>query len=192
MVCDQCVLHGRITFFLSSKQSHFEIAISCFDKLCVGNSTLTLTAALCGLALCDTQSSVHYVYCNTTSYDMWMYRLSHNTTSKRKVFLGNLQLEHILFYFHNLFQLLFELEKKSSLVTHGLSTKSCMSDTDRPFLTQLTPHARDGLSVSLVQDLVERARVTKLDSYNLVLVSWPIIGWFIMCQDCVTWENFTW
>ena len=127
----QCVLHGRITIFcLPSKQSHFEIAISCFDKFCAGNSTLTLTAVLCGPALHDTQSSVHYVYGNATWYDMRMCRLSRHKTSKRKVLLGNLQLEHILFYFHNLFQLFFELEKKSSLVTRALSTKSCTRDTD--------------------------------------------------------------
>ena len=45
--------------------------------------------------------------------------------------------------FHNLFQLLFELEKKSSLVTRALSTKSCTRDTDslHPY-AQLTPRAR--------------------------------------------------
>ena len=58
------------------------------------------------------------------------YRFSRNKTGKRKVFLGNLQSEYILFYFHNLNQILFEFEKKSSLVTHALSAKSCTRDTD--------------------------------------------------------------
>ena len=114
--------HGRNTIFLSSKQNHFEIAISCFDKFCVGNATLTLTAALCGPAL--------------------RYIVRH---VKRKVFLGNLKLEYILFYFHNLNQtdLLFELEKKSSLVTCAPSTKSCTHDTDsRHSCTRLTPRVR--------------------------------------------------
>ena len=67
-VCPARPNHGF--FFKSSKQNHFEIAISCFDKFCVGNSTLTLTTALCGPALRDTQSSVRYVYRNAASYDM--------------------------------------------------------------------------------------------------------------------------
>ena len=41
------VLHGRITIlFSSSKENNFEITISCFDKFCVGNSTLTFIPAL--------------------------------------------------------------------------------------------------------------------------------------------------
>ena len=39
-------------------------------------------------------------------------------------------LQHILFHCHTLFQVLFELEKKSSLVTRALSTKSYTRDTD--------------------------------------------------------------
>ena len=67
---------------------------------------------------------------NATSYDIWKYRLSGNKTSKRKVFLGKLQLEHILVYFHNPFQLIFELEKKSNLVARAFSAKSYTRDTD--------------------------------------------------------------
>ena len=37
------------------------------------------------------------------------------------------------------------------------------------FLHSATPRARDGLSVSLVQDFAEKALVPKLDSYNLQL-----------------------
>ena len=135
---------------------------NCFNKFCVGNSrsTLTFIAALCFLALGDTQSSVRYVYGNATSYDMWMFRLSCNKTSKRKVFLGNFQLEHILVYFHNPFQLLFESENKSSSVTRSLSTKSCTHDTVFKYR----------LSVSLVQDLAEKALILKLDSYMLTHV----------------------
>ena len=46
-----------------------------------------------------------------------------------KIFLGNLQLEQILFYFHNRFQLLFELEKTSSFVTRSISAKSFTRET---------------------------------------------------------------
>ena len=62
--------------------------------------------------------------------------------------------------FSHLSQILYELEKKSSLVTRALSAKSCTRDTDTA-----TPCARDGLSVSLVQDFAEKALVPKLDSY---------------------------
>ena len=37
------------------------------------------------------------------------------------------------------------------------------------FLHSAAPRARDGLSVSLMQDFAEKALVPKLDSYNLVL-----------------------
>ena len=125
------VLHGGITIFFSlSKENNFEITISCFDKYCVGNSTLTFITALCRPAWRDTQSSVHYVYINTTLYDIWMYQLSGNKRSKRKVLLGKLQLEHILVYFHNPFQLICELAKKSNLVTHAFSVKPYTRDTD--------------------------------------------------------------
>ena len=91
------VLNGRITIFLSSKENNFEITISCFDKFCVGNSTLTFIAALCGPALPDKQSGVRYVYCNAASLDVWTYRFSRNKTSEGKVFSGNLQWD--TFYF---------------------------------------------------------------------------------------------
>ena len=117
-------------FFSSSKEYNFEITISCFDKFCMGNSTLTFIAALCRPAWRDTQSSVRYVYRNATSYDIWTYRLSGDKTRKTKVFLGKLQLEHILVYFHNPSQLIFELEDKSNLVTHAFSVKSYTRDTD--------------------------------------------------------------
>ena len=88
-------------------------------------------------SLTDTQSSVRYVYRNATPYDIRTYRLSGNKTSKRKVLklqkvesCGKLQLEHILVYFHNPFQLIFELEKKSNLVTRAFSAKSYTRDTD--------------------------------------------------------------
>ena len=48
----------------------------------------------------------------------------------------------------------YELEKKSSLVSHAFSTKSCIRDTDS--LHSCT-WRKNGLSVSLVQDLAEKA-----------------------------------
>ena len=120
------------------------------------------------LALQGTREQYTYVYRNTMSpaftwHDNQVYlRLQQSYVirhfvalaqaieigcSKSKGFLGNVQLEHILFYFHYLFQLLFELEKKSSLVTRALSAKSCTHDTDSLHsCTQLTPRAWDGLS----------------------------------------------
>ena len=92
----------------------------------------TLHLCLPQPALCGPVYVTHnqvYVKFTATLYRM-ACELSPNKTSKRKVLLGNLQLEHILFYFHSLFQLFFELEKKSSLVTRTLSTKSCTRDTD--------------------------------------------------------------
>ena len=85
----QCILHGRITIlFLSSKLNHFEIAISCFDKFCVGNSTLTLIAALCGPLKTWHTIKCSYVYSNAIWNVMWTYRRLRNKTSKRKVFLN--------------------------------------------------------------------------------------------------------
>ena len=75
-------------------------------------------------------------------------------------------LTHFIF-FPDIFQLFLELEKKSSLVTRSLSARSCTCETDSLHsCTQLMSRAWDGLSVSLVQDLVERDRVTRLDSYQ--------------------------
>ena len=70
--------------------------------------------------------------------------------------------------FSHLFQILYELEKKSSLVTRALSAKSCTRDTDSLHsCTRLVPpRARDGLSESLMQDFAEKALVPKLDSYS--------------------------
>ena len=68
-------------------------------------------------------------------------------------------MEHILVYFHNPFQLIFELEKISNLVTHAFSAKSYTRDTDSLHsCTQLR----------LMQDLAEKALVPKLDSYIFV------------------------
>ena len=123
------ILHGRITiFFSSSKENNFEITISCFDKFCGGNSTLTFIAVSSGLTWHTIKCTLRLPQCYM--YDIWTYRLSGNKTSKRKVFLGNLQLEHILVYFHNPFQLIFELEKKSNLVTRAFSARSYTRDTD--------------------------------------------------------------
>ena len=74
--------------------------------------------------------------------------ISGNKTSKRKVFLGKLQLEHILIYFHNPFQLFFELEKKSNLVTRAFSAKSYTRDTD-----SLHSCSRLDLDLRLVQEM---------------------------------------
>ena len=60
--------------------------------------------------------------------------------------------------------IVYELEKKSSLVTRAFSAKSCTRDTDS--LHSCTRRARDGLSVSRVQDFAEKALVPKLDSYR--------------------------
>ena len=51
-------------FFQSLKQNHFEIAISCFDKVYVGNSTLTLTAA-CVVLLYVTHNQVYVTFTAT-------------------------------------------------------------------------------------------------------------------------------
>ena len=60
----QSVPHGRITmgFFLSSKENNFEIAISYFDKFCVGNSILTFIVALCPPDL------LHRMTCERTNF----------------------------------------------------------------------------------------------------------------------------
>ena len=121
---------------------------------------------------------------------MWTYRLSRNNTSKRKVFLGNLQLEHILVHSHNPFQLLFELEKKSSLVIRAFSAKSYTHDTESSFLHSATPRARDGLSVSLVQDLAEKALVTKLNSYIILYCQLTLSANWINCT--VGWKSHDW
>ena len=71
--------------------------------------------------------------------------------------------------FSHLFQILYELEKKSSLVTRALSAQSCTRDADS--LHSAAPRARDGLSESLMQDLGEKALVPKLDSYISVHIS---------------------
>ena len=64
--------------------------------------------------------------------------------------------------FSHLFQILYELEKKSSLVTRALSAKSCTCDARQSsFLHSATPRARDGLSVSRVQDFAEKAPRTQ-------------------------------
>ena len=116
----------ELPFLSVQQQNWFEIAIVWFDKFCEtssnlrcevwGNSILTFT-----FTWHDNQ--VYYVYRNATTSVF-------TCCSNRKVFLGNLQLEHILFYFHNLFQLLFELRKKSSLVTRALTAKSFTRETD--------------------------------------------------------------
>ena len=69
--------------------------------------------------------------------------------------------------FSHLFQVLFELEKRSSLVTSAFSATSCTCDTaSLHSSTRLAPPSCDGLPVLLVQDLAVRAQVSKLDSYN--------------------------
>ena len=104
-------------------------------------------------------------------YDVSTCRLSRHKTSKRKVFLGSLQLEHILFYFHN-FSAIFWVRKE---IKFGYSCSLYqilhLWYRQSSFLHSATPRARDGLSVSLVQDLAEKALVPKLDSYN----RWPAI-----------------
>ena len=66
--------------------------------------------------------------------------------------------------------IVYELEKKSSLVTRAFSAKSCTRDTDSLHsLHSATPRARDGLSVSSVQDFAEKALVPKLDSYKICM-----------------------
>ena len=70
----------------------------------------------------------------------------------------------ILFYFNNLIQLLFELEKKSGLLTLALCKISHKWDRQPSFVDT---RAWDDLSVLLVQIFAERARVTKLYSYHL-------------------------
>ena len=76
--------------------------------------------------------------------------------------------------FSHLSQILYELEKKSSLVTRALSAKILHSwYRQSSFLHSAAPRARDGLSVSLVQDFAEKALVPKLDSYNRArLIKW--------------------
>ena len=85
------VLRGRITIFLSLKENNFEIAISCFDKFCVGNSnsTLTFISALCSPAF--TWHTIQLRLPQCCIVHMWTYWLSRNKSSKGKVFLGNLQ-----------------------------------------------------------------------------------------------------
>ena len=69
--------------------------------------------------------------------------------------------------FSHLSQILYELEKKSSF---GYSCSLCKIlhswYRQSSFLHSATPRARDGLSVSLVQDFAEKALVPKLDSYK--------------------------
>ena len=75
--------------------------------------------------------------------------------------------------FSHLSQILYELEKKSSLVTRALSAKSCTRDTDSLHsCTRLRLVQEMALSVSLVQDFAEKALVPKLDSYNTSLMCW--------------------
>ena len=57
-------------------------------------------------------------------------------------------------------------ETSNTMFTRALSAKSCTRDTDQSsFLHSAMPRARDGLSVSLMQDLAKKALVPKLDSY---------------------------
>ena len=119
------------------------------------------------LAWRDTESSVRNVYRNATSCDVWTYRLSGNKISKRKVFLGKLQLEHILVYFHNPFQLIVELEKKSNLVTRAFSAKSYTRDTDSLHsCTRLRLVQEMACLNHWCKILAEKALVPKLDSYS--------------------------
>ena len=154
------------SFFKSSKKNHFEIVISCCDKFCVGNSTLTLTIALCRPALRDTQSSVRYIYGNATSYHMWTYG-HHVTRQAKEVFWGNLHLEHILFYFHNLFSATFWIRKEIKC-GYSCSLYQILHEWYRQslFLHSANASCKNGLSMSLVQDLAEKALVPKPDSYN--------------------------
>ena len=92
------------------------------------------------------------VYRNATSYSMWTY----GRQAKEKFSEETCSWNTFYFISTTFFRLLFELEKKWSLVTGALSTKSCTRDTDSLFSC---------LSVSLAQDLAERALVPKLDCY---------------------------
>ena len=70
-------------------------------------------------------------------------RMSRNKTSKRSFLRKFAVVTHSILFPQPFFQLLFELEKKSSLVTRALSTKSCTRDVDNLYsCTRLTPHAR--------------------------------------------------
>ena len=141
-------------FFLSWKEKFLKSPFPVLLNFVWGTLHLRLLQR-CVVRLYVTHNQVYVTAFTVTLHRMTCERtagLSSNKTSKRKVFLGNLQLEHSLVYFHNPFQLLFELEKKSSLVTCALSAKSYTRDTDRPSLAR---------GVSLMQDLAEKARVTK-------------------------------
>ena len=66
------------------------------------------------------------------------------------------------------------LEKKSTLVTRAFSAKSYTHDTDRLHSCTRLRLVQEMacLSVSLVQDLAEKALVPKLDSYSPFSRKW--------------------
>ena len=59
------------------------------------------------------------------------------------------------------------------------------------FLHSATPRARDGLSVSLVQDFAEKTLVPKLDSYIQASFQWFTVWYWISCTFLliVKWSN---
>ena len=147
------VLHGRMTnFFYHQKKTILKSPFPVLKNFMWGTLHLRLSQR-CVVRLYVTHNPVYVMFTAT------LHRTTRDKTSKGKVFSGKLAMEHILFYFLNIFQLFFELEKKSSLGTSAFSAKSCTSDTDRPFL-----HEANASTVALVQDLAEKALVPKLDS----------------------------
>ena len=66
----------------------------------------------CVVRLYVTHNLVCVTFTATQHRTTCEHRMSGNKTSKRKVFCGNLQLEHILFYFHNLFSATFWVRKE--------------------------------------------------------------------------------
>ena len=126
------VLHGRITiffFFLSSKKTILKSPFSILINFVWGTLHLCLLQR-CALQLYVTHNQVYATFTATLHRMTCGCTNVHVTRQAKEVFLGNLQLEQISVYFHNPFQLLYELEKKSSLVTRALSAKSFTRETD--------------------------------------------------------------
>ena len=155
-------------FFFIIQRNNFEVTISCFDKFCVGNSTLTFNLSQRCVVRLDVTHNQVYVTFTATLYRMTFERTDFQVTNKqKKSFLRKVAVGTHFSLFPQPFSANFWVRK---VIKFGYSCFLCQIlhswYRQSSFLHSATPRARDGLSESLVQDLAKKALVPKLDSYN--------------------------
>ena len=139
-------------FLFIIKRNNFEIATSCFDKFCVGNSTLKLIAALCG-PLYVTHNPVYVTFTTTlhrTTCERTDFHDVHITRQAKERFSQE-TCSGTHFIFTTFFSYFLSWKRNQvwllvlSLPNFSLVMQTC------------SLHSCNDLSVSLLQDLADKA-----------------------------------